>query len=84
MKLHAYKFGLACAVSASILWIICSLLVMFMPSMMLSTSGDMLHVQLNDMGWHLTIAGIAKGLFAWFLMAGIAGWLLAGIYNRLQ
>lgn len=83
MKLHAYKFGIASAISASVLWAICSLLVMLLPSMMLSMSGDMLHMQLNDMGWHLTLIGVVKGLVAWFVLAGIAGWLLAAIYNRL-
>lgn len=84
MKLHAYKFGIASAISASVLWVICSLLVMLLPSMMSSMSGDMLHMQLNDIGWHLTLIGVAKGLVAWFVLAGIAGWLLAAIYNRLQ
>lgn len=84
MKLHAYKFGIASAISASILWIICSLLVILAPSMMLSLSGDMLHMQLNDMGWHLAFVGVAKGLIAWSVTAGIAGWLLATIYNRIQ
>ena len=84
MKIHAMKFGMASAISASILWIICSVLVMFLPSMMLSMSGDMLHMQLNDMGWHLTFTGAVKGLVAWFVMAGLTGWMLATIYNRLQ
>ncbi|MCG8383871.1 MAG: DUF5676 family membrane protein [Gammaproteobacteria bacterium] len=83
MKLNAMKFGLACAISAVVLWIICSLLVMAMPAMMLSMSGDMLHMQLQDMGWHLTLAGAFWGLVAWAFVAGIAGWLLATIYNRL-
>lgn len=84
MKIHAIKFGMASAISASALWIICSVLVMFLPSMMLSISGDMLHMQLNNMGWHLSFIGAVKGLVAWFVLAGLAGWMLAAIYNRLQ
>lgn len=84
MKINSIKFGMASAISASILWIICSVLVIFLPSMMLSMSGDMVHMQLNNMGWHLTFIGAMKGLIAWFAMAGLAGWILAGIYNRLQ
>lgn len=84
MKINSIKFGMASAISASILWIICSVLVIFLPSMMLSMSGDMVHMQLNNMGWHLTLIGVVKGLIAWFVMAGLAGWMLAGIYNRLQ
>lgn len=65
-------------------FVVCSLLVMVLPAMMLSMSGDMLHLQLTDMGWHLTLIGAVKGLFAWCIMAGAAAWLLATIYNRLQ
>jgi hypothetical protein len=83
MNINALKFGLACAISASVLWVICSLLVMALPSMMLSMSSDMLHMQLTDMGWHLTLIGAVKGLVAWFIAAGVAGWLLAATYNRL-
>ncbi len=83
MKLHAYKFGLACSISAIVLWVICSVLVAAMPTMMMSMSGDMLHMQLQDMGWHLTVTGIFWGLLGWALVAGVLGWLLAAIYNRL-
>lgn len=84
MKFDAKKFGLACAISATILWVICSVLVMIIPTMMLSMSGDMVHMPLNDMGWHLTFSGAAKGLLAWFVLAGVTGWLLAATYNRLS
>ncbi len=84
MTLSVFKFGISSAVSAAVLWLICSVLVMVMPTTMLSMSGDMLHMQLNDMGWHLTLYGFVKGLVAWSITAGVAGWLLAGIYNRLQ
>ncbi|WP_330961278.1 DUF5676 family membrane protein [Photobacterium sp. 53610] len=84
MKINAFKFGIACAITASVFWIICSVLVMAMPSMMMSMSGDMVHMRLDDIGWHLTWAGVVKGLVAWFVIVGGAGWLLASIYNRLQ
>jgi hypothetical protein len=84
MTLNAFKFGMASAITAAILWLACSLLVMLMPSMMLSMSGEMVHMQLNDMGWNLTLTGVVVGLVAWSVSAAIAGWLLAAIYNRLQ
>ena len=31
MKLHAFKFGLACSISAIVLWVICSVFVAAMP-----------------------------------------------------
>ena len=83
MPFNAIKFGLACTITTSVLWVVCSLLVMGIPSMMLSMSGDMVHMQLADMGWHLTFIGAVKGLVAWFIAAGVAGWLLATTYNRL-
>ena len=84
MKINAIKLGLASAISASVLWVICSLLVLLMPSMMLSVSGDMMHMQFNNMGWHLTFLGVVKGLVAWSISAGITGWLIGFVYNRLQ
>ncbi len=84
MILNAFKFGIASAITAATLWLICSVFVMVMPVMMLSMSGDMLHMQLDDMGWHMTLAGVIKGLVAWFIVTGFAGWLLASIYNRMQ
>lgn len=84
MTLNVLKFGMASAITAAILWLACSLLVMLIPAMMLSMSGEMVHMQLNEMGWHLTFTGVVVGLVAWSVSAGIAGWLLAAIYNRLQ
>ena len=83
MKLDALKLGMASAIAVALIWLVCSLLVMLMPAMMLSISGDMLHMQLMEMGWRLTLVGVVKGLVAWSVLAGIAGWLLAVIYNRL-
>ena len=83
MKLHAFKVGLACSISAIVLWVICSVLVAVMPAMRMSMSGDMVHMQLQDMEWHLTLAGALWGLVAWAVVAGFSGWLLATIYNRL-
>jgi hypothetical protein len=82
MKLNAMKFGLASSISASILWLICSVLVMIMPGMMMSMSGDMVHMELNDMSWQLSVFGVAVGMVGWFVMAGAMGWMLAAIYNR--
>lgn len=83
MKLDALKFGLASAISFGIAWIICALLVMLMPGMMMEMSGHMVHMELADMGWHLTLGGVLMGLVAWSVSAGLIGWLLAWVYNRL-
>lgn len=80
MKFNAIKFGLAGAISASIIWLVCSLLVVIMMAM----SGDMVHMQLNDMGWHLSLFGVIFGMLGWSIIVGAMGWILASIYNRLD
>lgn len=83
MKLHACKFGIAAAISFGIAWLICSLLVMLLPGMMMNMSGHMVHMDISQMGWHLTVGGVLLGLIVWMITAGFIGWLLAWIYNRL-
>lgn len=83
MKLIPSKFGLSCALTAALLWLACSVLVVMLPGAMLSLSGDMFHMQLAEMGWHLTWNGVLIGLVAWSLVAGLTGATLAAIYNRL-
>jgi hypothetical protein len=83
MKLHSTKFALACASSAAVFWLLCSLFVLIMPGMMLSMSGDMLHMNLEGMGWHMSFFSALIGGLFWAIAAGIFGWLLANIYNRL-
>ncbi|MFI2811486.1 MULTISPECIES: DUF5676 family membrane protein [Microbulbifer] len=83
MKLNAAKFGLAAAISFGSAWLVCALLVVLMPGMMMSMSGDMVHMDLAGMGWDLTLPGVLVGLVAWSVSAGLIGWLLARVYNRL-
>lgn len=83
MNLHACKFGIAAAISSGVAWVICSLLVVLLPNMMMEMSGHMVHMDIGEMGWHLTASGFVIGLIAWMISAGFIGWLLAWIYNRL-
>jgi len=82
MKLDAKKFGLAAGCAFAILWVICSLMVLIMPMGMMSLTGNMVHGDLSNLGWHMGFSGIIAGLFAWSLGAGITGWLLAVLYNK--
>ena len=84
MKLDAVKFGMAFAIASAILWIICSLFVWVLPSMMMEMSGHMVHGDLSQMGWSLSLTGVLIGLVTWSILAGITGWLIAYIYNRLM
>lgn len=84
MPLNEAKFGIACAITAALLWALCSILVLAMPSLMLSVTEAMVHMQLQEMEWHLNLEGVLVGLLAWVIGAGFSGWLLASIYNRLS
>lgn len=84
MQLNEAKFGIACAITAALLWALCSILVLALPSLMLSVTGSMVHMQLQDMEWHLNLAGALVGLLAWVIAAGFSGWSLASVYNRLM
>jgi hypothetical protein len=83
MKLSAIKLGYAAAFAFAILWIICSLMVWLMPAMMLNMTGNMMHTDWSQMGWHMSLGGMLLGLIGWSVVAGISGWLLATIYNKL-
>ncbi len=83
MKIETQKFSIACGITAAILWILCSFLVFFLPSILTSISGHMVHMNLASMGWQLTLAGFFYGLVAWVLVAAITGWILVSIYNKL-
>lgn len=81
MKLNEKAFAGACAAAFGIVWVVCSLLVMVMPDMMSSMTGDMLHTDWKSMGWHMSFMGVVTGGFLWALLMGAVGWLIAKIYN---
>lgn len=83
MKLQTTNFALACALAALILWIICSLFVMLIPMGMMSLSGHMMHGDFSTLQWQLGMHGFFFGLIAWTITAGVLGWLIAAIYNKL-
>lgn len=83
MKINSIKFGIASAFSFFILWIICSLLVIIMPAETMKISSYMLHADLSSLKWNMKISGLFIGLISWTITAGIAGWLIATIYNKL-
>lgn len=83
MKINSLNFALASAITAAIVWVICSLLVWIMPGPMLNMTGNMVHMNLSSLGWMLSLTGFIWGLIVWSLFAGIFAWLLAAIYNLL-
>ena len=83
MKLDAIKIGYATAIAFALVWIVCSLLVWSLPSLMLGMSGHMVHGDFSQMGWHMTFFGVITGLIAWSVIAGAIATLVAYIYNKL-
>ena len=83
MKIDANKIGVSSAISFGVLWIICSGAVHFFPQPMMAITGHMMHVVLTSLDWALTFSGFLIGLIAWSALAGVSGWLIATIYNRL-
>jgi hypothetical protein len=55
-----------------------------MPQMSMQVSGSMMHMNLSDIEWSLTLMGFLFGLIVWSLSAGLIGWLFALFYNKLS
>lgn len=82
MKLSSFKFGLAAACAVGVTWILCSIMVLLLPSMSLNLGGYMMHVDLSNITWQMGLAGFLLGLILWTLLAGIIASLTATIYNE--
>lgn len=83
MTLSSSKFALAAILTTAIVWVICSLLVFLFPLGTMMASGNMLHMNTQEMMWLLTWSGFITGLIVWSLSVGLSAWVFALIYNRL-
>ncbi|MBT8143024.1 MAG: hypothetical protein HKN88_08230 [Gammaproteobacteria bacterium] len=87
MKLNAAKLALSGALSTAILWILCSLFVVFSPDMMWNMTEHMTHMDFqslgHDMSWTMSMTGFMTGLIVWSLCSAVFLWLLAVIYNYI-
>ncbi len=81
MKLNSNKFAFATAAAFAIMWVICSLLVVFLPSTSMYASGYMMHSDFSNMGWDMHFTGFFVGLFLWAFTSGVTAWFVAAIYN---
>lgn len=82
MKLDPKALALASAATSTVLWIACSILVAFLPGMMMNMTGDMVHANMDQMSWSLNFVGFSVGLLIWATLFGLTGWLIAVFYNR--
>ena len=82
MKINPTAFGIACAAATTAVWLVLGLLWMALPIGMM----DMGSIESgNTAGGHMNmgITMLVYGLAGWSLLAGVTGWLIAMIYNRL-
>lgn len=83
MKLNANAMAMAFAIVTAIFWLICSLIVVTLPQMSMNMSGYMMHSDFTGMQWNMNFPGFISGLIIWSLIAGVSGWMIATVYNRL-
>ena len=83
MKINPLNFAPAGAITAAVVWIICSLLVWMMPGAMMNLTTNLFHMEMGKSGFVLSPLGVLWGLVGWSLFAGIFAWILATIYNLL-
>ena len=81
--INVEKFTAACAGTAVLLWVFCSVLVVVTPQAMMQMTGHMVHMNLPQVGWAMSWSGFLLGLLSWSTLSGIAGATLALFYNRL-
>ena len=84
MKLNVNALANAAMVSAAIFWVVCSLLVVLVPSMMMTMTGHMLHLDMQAHSWLLTGYGFVIGLIIWTALAWVIGWMIGTFYNRFE
>lgn len=77
-------FSAASAITAAILWIGCSALVVALPEAIWQMTAQMLHVDLPEVSWAMDWSGFFSGLLSWGVLAALAGALLALFYNQLS
>ncbi len=83
MKLNTMAYAAACAITTAIAWTIGTLFIWTMPGPMMSTSGQMMHMNGQRFGWMVSSGGYFWGLVAWSITAAFFAWLFATIYNAL-
>jgi len=83
MKLDAVRIGAATAIVFAVVWVICSLLVVFVPGVMMEMSGHMLHADLGNLNWTLRWTGFFVGLVAWTALSWVIAWAIAAVHNAL-
>lgn len=81
MLIDTKRLAIVLAIGASVMWVICSILVALSPGSMTTLTGHMLHMNLEHTGLAMSMTGFIIGLIGWAILAGGSAWLLGTIYN---
>lgn len=84
MTSQVNKMAVATAAAFSILWLICSLFVAVIPKASMALTGTMVHADLSNMSWSLTLSGFFIGLIGWAVLGALTGWLITFIFSILD
>lgn len=84
MTIKTISLMKAGAATTAILWTFCSALVFIAPDLTMNMTGHMIHYDLHDVSWTLTISGYLLGLIAWSLSAAIILGFFGALYNALS
>ncbi len=83
-KVQPMQWAVASALAVGVTWLICSAMVYLMPGPMLDISSDMVHLNLSQFSWHLSLSGVLMGLLGWMAMAALIGGLIPAILQKLS
>ena len=83
MKLDAIKFAIAGGITAGILRIICSFVLLIMHEGMMPMGAHMMREGYSGMQWHMGFGSILFSLMGSVFIGAVICWLFATIYNKL-
>ena len=84
MSINAKRISIAAALAASILWVVCSLIVLILPDLSMNATGYMMHSDMSGAHWQLHLPGVMAGLVLWSVLAGATAWLVATLYKKIS
>ena len=83
MKLNIRAFTIAMTVAAAILFLVCSLLVGFLPDTAVSLARYAFHTDLSGIMRPFSVSGFIIGLLVLSIGWGLLSLIMASIYNSL-
>mgnify|MGYP001616860821 CR=1 FL=1 len=84
-KLNAKRVALSLAIVSGVISIICALLILIAPEFTVSLFGAIFHgIDISQITKPITLGGAILGTVEIVILALIAGWLFASVYNKIR